>query len=428
MAIYEQYPVISKDQIVNLDFENEIYPYKKYSELRTKGPLIKIESGGWIATSYDFVNSMFRDKRFHTLKIDTMATQTLLQNKNSLVKTVATPPLKFMIKRDRQVKITNSWLNFTDPPVHTRLRKLAQTAFTPKAIKTLLPRMKEITFQLLDQVEQKSEFDLVEDFSLPLPITMIAEILGVSGADQEKFKKWSKNLLEGFSFGEMTKEKRKQTIQTIDEMTDYLINEINNRESSPKEDVISYFVTAKEDNDSMTQEEVISNIVLLLIAGHETTVNLITNTIYALLSNYDQFELLLSDKSLLNNTIEEGLRFDPPAPGIPRVASQDIDFNGYLIKKGDQIDLSIYSANRDPEMFPNPDIFDITRENSKNHLAFGQGIHYCLGAPLARAEAEIAFSEIIDRFPNLKLKPSFKPRRNKFFGLNSFEKMLLIKR
>ena len=148
---------------------------------------------------------------------------------------------------------------------------------------------------------------------------------------------------------------------------------------------------------------------------------------YALLSNRHQFELLKSDRSLLNNTIEEALRYDPPAPSMVRTFNQDIDFKGYPIKKNDRLQLSIFSANRDPEIFPDPDRFDITRKNSKDHLSFGQGIHYCLGAPLARAEAEIAFSEIVERFPNLNLSNSYKPRRNQFIGLNSFDKLIVTK-
>ena len=279
MAIPDSYAVISREQIVNLDYENEVYPYKAISDLRKKGPLLKVDDGGWIATSYDFVNSLFRDKRFLTMNVGKMASRAILQKRNPIVKTIVSPPLKVLINKDKQVKISNSWLIFSDPPNHTRLRKLSQTAFTPRAIKNLLPRMKEITYQLLDQVEKKQEFDLIQDFALPLPITIISEILGVASEDSLRFKKWSQSILTGFSFFNMTKEKRANAIQAIDEITEYLESEIKKRESNPQEDVISYFVTAKEDNDSMTHNEIVSNVVLLLIAGHETTVNLITNTV-----------------------------------------------------------------------------------------------------------------------------------------------------
>lgn len=428
MAITENYPSISRAQYDKFDYEN-VYPYHIHSDIYKLGPLVKIEGGGWVATSYELVNAIFRDKNFITMKTNEMATQTLLQNRNRIVKMVAQPPLQFMINRDKQVKFTNDWLVFKDPPDHTRIRKLAQSAFTPVAIKSLLPRMKVITSKLLDELENKSEFDLIQDFALPLPVTIISDILGVSPNDRHKFKTWSEDIVQGFSANNtnMTKEKRNRTIQAIEEAKQYLENEIKKRESNPGEDIISYFVTAKENNDSLTHEEIIITSIFLLMAGHETTVNLITNTIYSLMTNYDQFEMLNQDKSLVTNTIEESLRFDPPAPMTARTVTNDLNFKGFLIKKKERVDLSIFQANRDPEVFENPNVFDITRKNSKNHLSFGQGIHYCLGAPLARAEAEIAFSEMIERFPTLKLKPSFKPRRNQVYGLNSFEKMLLTK-
>ena len=425
MAISKSIPTISKQARFNFNFDNP-YPYTHLLDLLQKGPMLKVEDGAWLATSYEAVNSIFRDKNFLTSNPALMMPQTILKNRNSLIKALATPPLKFLINRDKQVQITKSWLVFSNPPDHTRLRKLTQTAFTPRAIKALLPRVKEITYQLMDLLEEKQEFDLIKEFALPLPITLISEILGISQENTDQFKNWSKSILQGFQSITMNKD-RSETLKAVTEIRSFLDDVISEKQSNPGEDVISYFITANEDNERLSRDEMISNIVLLLFAGHETTVNLIGNTLYALLANREQYELLLGDKSLVTNTTEESLRFDPPLITTIRRVKADMDFMGIPLKKNDVVDVAIFTANRDPQKFENPNAFDITRNNAKDHLAFGQGIHFCLGAPLARAEAEIAFSEIIDRFPHLQLSETKKPQRFNSFGFSSFAELYLTK-
>lgn len=426
MAITEPIYTISRKDKYNFEKDN-VYPSNNLLEYLDKAPMIKLKEGGWIALSYEAVNTIFKDKRFLTSNPAFFIPRNMLRNRNPVVKKVAIYPLNFLIKNNKQVKITKSWLNFSNPPDHTRLRKLCQTAFTPRAIKALRPRMEEITFQLLDAIDDKKEFDFIRDFALPLPITMISEILGISHENGGQFKKWSQNILLGFGLNGASKEQREKTSQTIDEIRPFLEEEISNKKDNPGEDVISYFVNANDDNERLTKDEMVSNIVLLLIAGHETTVNLLGNTIHSLLANREQYELLKGDISLLDNTIEESLRFDPPLVSTPRKVSEDMEFMGYSLKKNEPLDLSIFSANRDPEMFENPNTFDITRKNSKSHLSFGQGIHYCLGAPLARTEGEIAFSEIIERYPNLKLSNTHTPQRARSFAFSTFAELIVTK-
>jgi pimeloyl-[acyl-carrier protein] synthase len=292
-------------------------------------------------------------------------------------------------------------LLFSDPPTHTRLRKLVSRAFTPKRIKDLEPKIREFTAQLLDRAAAKGEFELMADLAVPLPVMVIAEMLGVPPADYEQFKAWSDviieadNTLPGAPIPPVIKE-------AFEALSKFFIGEIAKRRQQPGPDLVSALVAARDENDSLTEEELIAFAILLLLAGNETTTNLIGNGTLALMRHPDELARLWRDADLMPRAIEEMLRYDPPAQSTVRISKADAVVNGVEIKAQSGVFVVLAALNRDPAQFPDPDSFDITRDPN-DHLAFGDGIHFCLGAALARLEGAIAFGAMRERFPRLHL-------------------------
>jgi cytochrome P450 len=289
---------------------------------------------------------------------------------------------------------------FSDPPVHTRLRKLVSRAFTPKRIKDIEPRIREIAKTLLDRVEGRVEFDAIGELATPLPVMVIAHLLGVPPEDYARFKNWSDRIVERRNVPPGTPAPE-ASVRAIAEMKAYFAEEIERRRREPADDLIGVLVTAEE-NDALSEDELLAFTVLLLIAGNETTTNLIGNGMLALGRNPDQLELLRKDRSLLPRAIEEMLRYDGPVQSTGRHPLEEVEVGGTVLKPGTITLVMIAAADRDPAKFAEPDRFDITRDPNE-HLAFGNGIHYCLGAALARLEGAIAFGELLDRFPKLRL-------------------------
>ncbi|MFD2473803.1 cytochrome P450 family protein [Amycolatopsis silviterrae] len=291
--------------------------------------------------------------------------------------------------------LTRHMLN-SDPPVHTRLRKLVNKAFTGRTVARLRPRIQEIADTLLDEMARHEEVDLVQAFAEPLPITVICELLGVRIEDRGEFTAWSHTLLS------FAAEEESQAVAAR-EMHEYLQQLVESKRTEPAEDLLSDLVHASDEGDSLDADELISMAFLLLIAGHETTVNLIANATFALLRAPDQLEKLRADPSLMPGAVEEFLRFDGPINfATLRYTVEEVDAGGVTIPVDEFLNISLLSANRDPERFPDPDKLDVTRPPG-GHLAFGHGIHYCVGAPLARLEAEIALGSLLARFPELSL-------------------------
>lgn len=285
-----------------------------------------------------------------------------------------------------------------DPPDHTRLRALVHKAFTPRIIENLRPRIRQIADDLLDTVQDQPEFDLIASFAFPLPITVIAELLGVPTADRDKFRAWTQALL--FGLDEM------EARTSVLEFTMYMHAMIDERHQTPRDDLISALVAAEDSGDKLDRMELLSMIFLLLVAGHETTVNLIGNGTLALLQHPDQMRLLRQNPGLMKSAVEEMLRFNGPVETpTMRWAFEDVEMGGVVIPQGDIVMPALLAANRDPAEFPNPNAFDITRDPNR-HIAFGAGIHFCLGAPLARLEGAIAFDALLPRLPNLTLNTS----------------------
>jgi cytochrome P450 PksS len=290
---------------------------------------------------------------------------------------------------------------FSDLPNHTRLRRLVSRAFTPKRIKDLEPRIHEITNMLLDSAASKGELEVVGDLATPLPVMVIAQMLGVPAEDYTRFKNWSDRIVERRNTppGVPVPE---EVGRAINDVGAYFDAEIEKRRRNPTDDLIGVLVTAHEETEALSAAELRAFVILLLLAGNETTTNLVGNGMLALGRNRDQLELLNSNRALMPRAIEEMLRYDGPVQSTGRHPVQEAEIGGTVLKPGTIVLAMIGAADRDPAQFPEPDKFDITREPN-DHLAFGDGIHYCLGAALARLEGAIAFGAVLDRFPKLRM-------------------------
>lgn len=288
-----------------------------------------------------------------------------------------------------------------DPPEHTRLRKLVSAAFTPRAMTLLARRVQQVASGLVDAILQREQFDVVSDLAIPLPVTVIAEMLGVDAARGAEFKRWSDDLL---TLAKVTREQcasRQESVRLVASRRDlfaYLQAMIAARRERPRDDLISLLVRAESEDGALTAGEVLGTAVLLLVAGNETTTNVIATGTHLLLEHPEVLAELRADPGLVPQFIEEVLRYDGPATMLFRRTRAAVEVAGTQLVAGELVVLLLSAANRDPRQFPEPDRFDIHRD-TRGHLAFGQGIHFCVGAPLSRLEGKIAFTELIGRLP-----------------------------
>jgi cytochrome P450 len=313
-------------------------------------------------------------------------------------------------------------LILTDPPVHTRLRRLVNQAFAPRRIRELEPRIRQIADELLSRVERAGSFEAMKDLAEPLPTMVIAELLGIPSRDYQMFKEWSRALLEVSNvppgappppgFDEALAAEQGYFRQRYEEL-----------KRNPGSDLMSMLIQAQE-KDALTFDEVCGFFNLLLLAGNETTTNLIGNGLYALLQHPEQLELLRCDRSLMPGAIEEMLRWDCPVQATGRNIPRDCEFAGVRMRRGTVVVVLNGAANRDPAQFPDADRFDITRDPN-DHVAFGEGIHFCLGAALARLEGSIAISSVLSRFPLLRLEDGQEPRHKKSFHVRGLANLPL---
>ncbi len=302
----------------------------------------------------------------------------------------------------------------TDPPDHTRLRGLVSKAFTPRLVESLRPRVSAIATELLDAAEARTgrdgETDLIDQFAFPLTITVITEMLGLSYDDRALLKRWAGVLVSALEC-KRTSEAYVEGGKVAAEVFEFFHEQIALRRRDPRPGILSDLLGVRDqDGDRLSEEELIVTCTLLLVAGHDTTVNLIGNGMYALLRHPEQHALLRDHPELTPAAVEEFLRSDSSTQMASRVAHEDFELDGKLIRRGQAVNLLLGSANHDPAQFANPDALDITRTDNK-HIAFGLGIHYCLGAPLARLEAQTAFPLLLERRPHLRLAVAEPPRR-----------------
>jgi cytochrome P450 len=290
------------------------------------------------------------------------------------------------------------WMGHTNPADHVRLQQLLKRYFTPATINTLRPQVRQITRELLDAVAPAGRMDVVTDLAYPLPANVIANMLGMPAGDRQRLQAWSRDIAAVFQIADIAALRRAQS-STL-EMQEYLRPLIVRRRSRPTDDVLSMFVAAQRDG-TVSEEEIVANCVLLLFAGHETTAGLIANGLALLLEHPDQLDLLRHRPDLTPSAVEEMLRYDGPAGAVMRVSGQPVELAGHSFPANTQFHLAMLAGNRDPDVFPDPELFDITRTGSR-HTAFGLGAFYCLGAALARMEADECFRILLDRFPGIR--------------------------
>ncbi len=363
-------------------------PYPIFAKLRSESPVLWSEKGDyWLVTSYELGKEILGDLHFEKGARRFKALDMLA---------------KFLPNNEMLGFRQKSMLN-QNPPDHTRLRSLVNKAFTPSMIAKMRSHIESIANELLDKVESKGEMDLVADFSFPLPATVIAEMLGVPVQDRDKFKVWSHALVGVLEPNPRVMNVAK-TIHAYKELIDYLKPLVEERRKEKRDDLISALVESEEEGNHLTEAELLSNTVLLLIAGHETTTNLIGNSILALLRNPEQMDVLKQNPDLMPGAVLEFLRYDSPVQMVRRIADCELEIGEQKVMPEQNVIVALGAANRDPSMFTEPDKLDIARANAGKHLAFGHGIHHCLGSSLAETEAQIAVGAVLRRMPNLKLK------------------------
>ncbi|MEW6733437.1 MAG: cytochrome P450 [Acidobacteriota bacterium] len=363
-------------------------PYPHYNNLRILDPVHWSTLGVWVLSRYADVWAVLRDTRFSA---DTR-------------KWNGYQARYFRQKQGHSSLLANfhsKWMLFLDPPDHTRLRSLISKAFTPQVVESLRPRIQQIMNELIESSQSADTIDIIGDLAYPLPIIVIAEMLGLPVEDCDKLKQWSYELLPSFD-PLMSLKVFERINQVVLEFTDYFRRIIAQRRNVSCSDLLSKLIIAEEQHDRLTESEIIATSIMLFVAGHETTVNLIGNSMYALLKHPEQLITLKNNPLLIQSAVEELLRYESPVQFTYRMALEDVEIGGKTIQQGQQVILCLGAANRDPSQFPDPDSLDITRQDNR-HLAFSHGTHYCLGALLARAQGQIAINTLIKRFPYIKL-------------------------
>jgi hypothetical protein len=357
-------------------------PYPTYHRLRAEDPVHQSPLGFWVLTRYEDVAAALRDPRFAKEAIAAFVAARF---------GFAAPGIGLsMLDRD--------------PPDHTRLRSLVSKAFTPRVVETLRPHIQQIVDGLLDRVAGAASMDLIEDFAYPLPVIVICQMLGVPVEDRERFKQWGLDIARGLDAIMLPpdSEVTRRSAASRNAITDYFRELIAERRASPRADMLSALIAAEEAGDKLSEEELLATCILLLVAGHETTVNLIGNGTLALLRHPAELRRLREAPTLIASAVEELLRYDGPVQRTARIPSEDVTIGDRTIAKGELVMPFIGAADRDPAQFRDPDRLDITRGDNR-HIAFGWGIHFCLGAPLARVEGQIAINTLVQRLPKLAL-------------------------
>ncbi|HEU4509009.1 MAG TPA: cytochrome P450 [Pyrinomonadaceae bacterium] len=390
-------------------------PYQIYSHLRTAAPLHwvdKFRNGAWVVPRYADVLTALHDAR--------------LSSRRSHTLTAALPP-DVQDEFATFNRIFSKWMLFLDPPEHSRLRKLLNKEFTPNMIQRLRPRIQQVVDSLLDNVAGNSEMEFMTEFANPLPVRVIAEMLGIPGEDQYDFGIWSEDLANFFGNAAPTIDTARRAQNSLVSLTEYFRALLPERRANKGDDLVSLLLQVEEEGDALTTEELLAQCTLLLVAGHETTRNLLGNGLLALLQHPDQFARLKENPSLIGLAVREFARFDSPVQFSGRAATEDFMWHDQEIKQGQTVILLLGSANHDPEKFTRPEQLDIARDEGIA-LSFGHGTHFCIGAALAYTEAEIAFTTLLERTSGLRMldeAPAWRTNLS-FRGLNKLRLSLTV--
>jgi cytochrome P450 len=377
--------------------ENARDPYPIYAWLRDHEPVHWSESlGSWVVTRYaDVLEVWNQPERFSSDRFRKMREEYTSQRPE--VRAVAS--------------VLADWLVFRDPPDHTRLRALLQKAFTPRQLEKSRPRIQDAIDTLIDSQIARGEMDFVSGFAYPLPALVIALLLGAPAEDIESIKRWS-DQLASYLGGSLDEEDNfTRAREGVESLVDYFRRLLREKRRSPSDDLMGLMLRAEHEGQTLGPEEVVSNCVLLLFAGHETTTNLLANGLFHLLKNPASLARLRAEPSLAASAVEELLRYESPVPSTVKIVSEDLTFHGASMRRGDRVLPFLSAANRDPRQFAEPDRLDLARQPNR-HLAFGWGIHFCLGAPLSRLEATLAYRSVLERLPDLELvndEPHWRP-------------------
>ena len=373
------------DEVLRSDRVEDPHPY--FRLMREQDPVHWNEKyRAWFIHRYDDVTDALRDSRFSSARIQPALDRLSPEQRD---------------ERRPTYDILMDWLVFRDPPDHTRLRKLVSRAFTPRAVESWRSRANQVVDQTLRELADKSSVDLITDFAYPIPAVVIAEIMGVPPNDRDTFKEWSDSVMV-LVFGARGLEDRRLKAQHgLMELASYLGDLVEFHRTHSGENIIGDLIAAQEGDDRLSDQEIVANLVLFLFGGHETTTNLIGNGVNALLGNPEQLEKYRQNPAgLTKPMVEEVLRYDGPSKMEVRTISEDLSMRGQTLRRGDMAYLVQHAANRDPGQFHNPDLFDIEREPN-HHIGFGFGIHFCLGAALARLEGSIALERLLTCYPQL---------------------------
>jgi cytochrome P450 len=402
---------IAMTPITDVDLTSRAFrsdPYPTYARLRAEAPVsrVKLPDGQtvWLVTRYEDAVTVLKDPRFGNDREKIMTPE----------QAARLPWTPSVVKR-----LSRMMLNL-DAPDHTRLRALVHKAFTPGLVANMLERIQALTDELLDAVQGRGRMDLIRDYALPLPSTIIAEMLGVPIHDRHRFHRWSNALVSasGSTWGML------MMLPAMWAFLHYIRKLVKSRQADPRDDLVSALVHARDANDRLSEDELLAMIFLLLLAGHETTLNLIGNGVLALLEHPAELDRLRESPDLIKPAVEELMRYDSPVQmASERYAREAVTIAGVTIERGETVQAMLGSANRDDRQFDRPDDLDITREPNR-HLSFGLGVHYCVGAPLARLEGQIAINTLLRRFPELKLAvPRHVLRRRRGLGLRGLESL-----
>jgi cytochrome P450 len=373
------------DDLTDIEVINE--PYEYFGHLRETDPVHRNEKwGGWIVTRYDDVRQCLQDDEHLSVQVEADR----LRNSP-----LDLPETTNMFPR---------WVFYLDPPDHTELRRIIGEAFNPEMVADQHDKVETVTETLIEDIERRDpdEIEFIEEFAYPLPVRVITRIMGLSLDDEEKLGEWSSNIALTLFHHYNAEDRHQKTEQSIREFSEYVREVVRRRREDPRDDLITYLNRAEVNGDTLTEDEVVATAIGLLFAGHETTTKLLANGVLELLRHPEQMELLREDPSLAPKAVEEILRYHGPSKSLTRGVKEDFELRGNRIETGQRVLLSLAAANRDPRKFDEPNRFDITR-GSADHLAFGHGTHHCLGAPLARLEARIAFPAIVRAFPEMEL-------------------------